>query len=145
MILLTDLFFLLQVPAQVPVLTETDPLSVLAWVSSILALGFGTLGWFHLKKQKEHTDQIIKLNEDHRKELAALNELMRTNEKENTNLFFEYSQMLQNAVGEVAKAYPEIEKLHRDLIDSIEGKNEKLARDIIEKLAAIIEKIRNGS
>lgn len=138
-------FQLLQVPAQVPVLTETDPLSVLAWVASLLALGFGTLGWFYMKKQKEHTDQIVSISDTHRKELAALNEVIRNNEKENTTLFFEYSQMLQNAVGEVAKTYPEIEKLHRDLADSIENKNEKLAKDIIEKLALRIEKIRNGS
>lgn len=137
-------FQLLQVPAQVPVLTETDPLSVLAWVASLLALGFGTLGWFHIKKQKEHTDQIISINDVHRKELAALNEVMRETDKENTTLFFEYSKMFHSAAAEFAKAYPEIEKLNRDLANSLDEKNEKLAKDIIEKLTSKIERIRNG-
>ena len=129
---LTYSFFLLQ--AITP--TGSDDRSVIIWVAVAAVTALGVVGGILIKILQDHPKQIASLNAEHAEEIKEqsirheeaiklLNDEIRKIQSESAHSFFEYSQMLHNAVAQVSQVHPEMKELFRELEKSLNSELDK--------------------
>lgn len=120
---LTNSFFLLQ--AITP--TGDDDRSVIIWVAVAAVTALGVVGTALIKILQDHPKQIREINTAHGLEITNLNSELRELQSSYSQQFLEYSQMLHNAVREVANVHPEVKEELNNLEKHITSEFNRMA------------------